>query len=577
MNLRQCFEILELDTDATMDDLNRAYKDLVTVWHPDRFSANPRLKKKAEEKLKKVNQAYDRVLSFLSSEETPQDIDHNNRTPSSGISPSKDTTRGTAKNRFHWKRKTKPDFQLRPWVRFFARAIDYLLFAFFLRLIGADAILPETEIRALIIPILIAFAWIIPEASLLTLFGATPGKWVLRTAVVDIFQLKPKFSSALRRSLSVWCNGMGMGVFFIAPITALVAWYRTKISGCTIWDRDGRFSVKHGNIGAPRIGMACFSSAVIIYFLILGPNIMIEACRQIVRIKPDDPKTRLNLGDSYAEAGRFNEEIEAYTHAIKIRPDYAQAHYNLGQCYLELERYDEALAPFKKAIALRPDDPDVLYGLGVCYGKLGLAGEAVEAFKATIKIKPVHAQAFHELGVHYAELKRYDEAIEASKKAIKIRPDYAPTHYNLGVCYSKLHRTEKAIDSFKTAVRINPGYGKGYYSLGLCYVDLGRYDNALEPFKKASELEPDDAEIFYGMGVCYAKLRLTHKAVSALKQAIKIKPDHAQAYHILGLSYLTLGKKSEALEQYERLQDLDTGLAEELRDYIENMPTSDEI
>jgi len=34
----------------------------VNVWHPDRFSANPRLKHKAEEKLKEINVAYETVV-----------------------------------------------------------------------------------------------------------------------------------------------------------------------------------------------------------------------------------------------------------------------------------------------------------------------------------------------------------------------------------------------------------------------------------------------------------------------------------------------------------------------------------
>ncbi|WP_404790007.1 J domain-containing protein [Altericista sp. CCNU0014] len=53
------FRALELDRDATLDEIKQAYKDLVMVWHPDRFGHNARLRHKAEEKLKQFNQAYD--------------------------------------------------------------------------------------------------------------------------------------------------------------------------------------------------------------------------------------------------------------------------------------------------------------------------------------------------------------------------------------------------------------------------------------------------------------------------------------------------------------------------------------
>jgi hypothetical protein len=67
MEIKKCFEILELDPNASVDEAKQAYKDIVNVWHPDRFSHNSRLKEKAEMKLKDVNVAYETVNSFLSS------------------------------------------------------------------------------------------------------------------------------------------------------------------------------------------------------------------------------------------------------------------------------------------------------------------------------------------------------------------------------------------------------------------------------------------------------------------------------------------------------------------------------
>ena len=57
-------EILGLHPGASQEEVTQAYKDLVNVWHPDRFSNNLRLQKKAEEKLKEINAAYESILSF---------------------------------------------------------------------------------------------------------------------------------------------------------------------------------------------------------------------------------------------------------------------------------------------------------------------------------------------------------------------------------------------------------------------------------------------------------------------------------------------------------------------------------
>jgi curved DNA-binding protein CbpA len=66
MDINRCFEILELDRGASVEEAKQAYKDIANVWHPDRFSHNPRLREKAEKKLKEINAAYATVKSFLS-------------------------------------------------------------------------------------------------------------------------------------------------------------------------------------------------------------------------------------------------------------------------------------------------------------------------------------------------------------------------------------------------------------------------------------------------------------------------------------------------------------------------------
>ncbi len=67
MEIQRCFETLEIPKDSSIEDVHQAYRDLVNIWHPDRVGDNPRLKKKAEEKLKDINLAYEDLNSFLSS------------------------------------------------------------------------------------------------------------------------------------------------------------------------------------------------------------------------------------------------------------------------------------------------------------------------------------------------------------------------------------------------------------------------------------------------------------------------------------------------------------------------------
>ena len=61
--LEQYWQILGLAPNASKAEVKEAYRDLVSVWHPDRFAQNPRLQKKAEAKLRDINTAYEQVLT----------------------------------------------------------------------------------------------------------------------------------------------------------------------------------------------------------------------------------------------------------------------------------------------------------------------------------------------------------------------------------------------------------------------------------------------------------------------------------------------------------------------------------
>jgi DnaJ-class molecular chaperone len=57
MSLERAYEILEIKKGSSEAEVQQAYKDMVAVWHPDRFAHSPRLRAKAEQRLKEINRA----------------------------------------------------------------------------------------------------------------------------------------------------------------------------------------------------------------------------------------------------------------------------------------------------------------------------------------------------------------------------------------------------------------------------------------------------------------------------------------------------------------------------------------
>jgi hypothetical protein len=61
MRLEDCYRLLDLDSAATDEEVKTAWRDLTKVWHPDRFGHDRDVQRKAEEKLKAINDAYQRI------------------------------------------------------------------------------------------------------------------------------------------------------------------------------------------------------------------------------------------------------------------------------------------------------------------------------------------------------------------------------------------------------------------------------------------------------------------------------------------------------------------------------------
>jgi DnaJ domain len=65
LSIHDSYTVLDLAPGCSIDELKLAYKDMVQVWHPDRFTHNPRLGQKAEDKLKQINLAYETLEAAI--------------------------------------------------------------------------------------------------------------------------------------------------------------------------------------------------------------------------------------------------------------------------------------------------------------------------------------------------------------------------------------------------------------------------------------------------------------------------------------------------------------------------------
>jgi WD40 repeat protein len=69
--ITEYYQIFGLEISASPEEVKQAYRNLVKIWHPDRFMGDVQQKLKAEAEIKKINQAYDAIKSYLDSFDNP--------------------------------------------------------------------------------------------------------------------------------------------------------------------------------------------------------------------------------------------------------------------------------------------------------------------------------------------------------------------------------------------------------------------------------------------------------------------------------------------------------------------------
>ena len=115
----------------------------------------------------------------------------------------------------------------------------------------------------------------------------------------------------------------------------------------------------------------------------------INALKSVAEREPTNAKPRVDLGNLYFDAERYDDAIMWYEAAVKLAPKDVNLSTDLGVCYYYTNQPDKALAQFDKSLAIDPKHPKTLLNVGIvrAFGKQDLAG-ATKAWEQVLAIDP---------------------------------------------------------------------------------------------------------------------------------------------------------------------------------------------
>jgi Tfp pilus assembly protein PilF len=233
----------------------------------------------------------------------------------------------------------------------------------------------------------------------------------------------------------------------------------------------------------------------------------------------------------------------------------------------DLNNIEESYETFLKGLEHAATPEDILYtrsGRGLCNYRLNRYEEAVSDLEDSIAVYDKWVVGFANLGWAYTRLGRFKEAAEVFSTAIELSEEpYGFAHAGRGEAYYELYEYDLAIADLTIGLEDNPQWIKGFALRGWCYLDIrfheNQYELALADLNKAIELSEADADFsqekysyaYAGRGLAHYELDHYEEAANDLTIAKADNQKWARGFAVLGWSLLELGRKEEALENFE--------------------------
>ena len=104
---------------------------------------------------------------------------------------------------------------------------------------------------------------------------------------------------------------------------------------------------------------------------------------------PSDTETRVQLGNLYFDAERYDEATRWYEQALKVDPKNVNASTDLGIAYYYSNQPDRALAQFDRSLEIDPKHSKTLLNIGIvrAFGKQDIDG-AEKAWQRVLELAP---------------------------------------------------------------------------------------------------------------------------------------------------------------------------------------------
>jgi len=278
------------------------------------------------------------------------------------------------------------------------------------------------------------------------------------------------------------------------------------------------------------------------------------AWRAWSKLHPADPEPYAHLGLLEARQEHYAEAIPLYRRALRMNPNVPGLRLNLGLALFKGGRPKEAIPEFNALLkAAPPDSPEaqrLRLLIGMAYYGLGEYSEAVPYLREAAAHDKQNLELRLTLAHSCMWSKQYSCVMDTYREILTLNAESAEADMLAGEALDATRDDMGALAQFQAAEKANPKEPFVHFAVGYLLLTQKRYADAIPEFEADLENDPSHAQARVYLADCYVHLEDNKHAQPELERALKSDPSIELGHLDLGIIYAAEGRNEDALAQY---------------------------
>jgi tetratricopeptide (TPR) repeat protein len=287
----------------------------------------------------------------------------------------------------------------------------------------------------------------------------------------------------------------------------------------------------------------------------------IDAYTAALRLQPDHPGVRSNLGAAYVKLGKYDEAIEQYRHALRIDGANPTVRFNLALAYYKAARIPEAVAGFEAVLAAHPENTAAVLLLGDALLQSGRFQQVIDVLAPREEPFANDLAFAYVLGTALLRTGQRDRAQVYLDRIFKAG-ESAEAHLLMGTALIENREYPAAVAELRKGLDLNPDLPTLRTVYARALLGAGDHDGAIRELQRALQTNPNDFEANLQLGALLRRDERHRESTAYMRRAVQLRPLDPAARFGLGAALLSQGQLDDARQLLE-------GVVGDVPDYTE--------